>query len=945
MKSIPASTITARFAIGMLGFQALSAGLLVSQAQAQPASSDWRDYISGPQTRLTEPLAITFAQNNNGTITDPAATLVEDSVSAIITRNGGTSPKLAIDFGLPVSGKIEIVFGSNVTTTLGIAFSQRLEFLDIGSDTDAFYLGDLDVMGRTGVTWRTDNRRGFRYVLLYLPGDGTVEVDAVRIYHTPYLGSADTYDGHFLCDNDLFNRIWYGCIYTVEISTASGNDIDGPWEIEEGMLSISWEGDDHEPGGPFGFSVPGADWTDYTLDFDFRIMPLGKTCGWAFRAVDRDNTYMWQIVADEGGSNANTLRKHVRQNGWFQSPTSVTLPSPVAEDELHHVRMELEGSTIRTYLDGGLIDTTVDDTFSQGRIGFFSDEVNREHFHVDNVTVTVGGITQFAEDFESESLVADWDDWERAELYCINDGAKRDRVWVWGDFYPAQRSMFVAHWEPEIIAETMRDGAEHQYDQSIEDQFGPVLRGKIPAANATGNHYMTSDGWAAKWLDDYTFWWVLSLHHYWLHTGDLALVSEMYPALLGVLDDWCVRKMQGDGLIRLQQGDWYWSLLRIGRVTSFNALYVQSLRGAAQMADALGNTADATNWNARADAVVAAMNANLFDPSTGLYWDSVEDHDHYPLDANSLAIIYGIAEPMNIDTMLNQIETQMWSPIGTRPSWPGYSGSWGHINEVWPWYVEFEVEARFLANDDLRAFEAIRRPWQLMVDGDPGRTMWEFIDDDGGVESGLRNTDHAFSGGAAWLMSEYVAGIRPTSAGFATFDVIPHPGELNWVQCTMPTPLGALSIEYAIDGEAKTYDSDIDVPIGAIGRVAVPRLGTVPVVRLDSELVWSAQGPVGDATGDDYHLYFPDIGPGTHTLSAIFDQGIVDPDFDFDFDVDQEDFGHLQVCLTEPGHGPPEPGCEDADLDNDSDVDLADYGLLQRCFSGPLIPADITCMD
>lgn len=925
----------------------VAAWILVSEtsrAMAQPASTDWQDYIAGPTTRLNEPQGISFAHNNSGSITGGSNALVEDAQVATITRTGGTSPQLAIDFGLPVSGKVEVVFGNTVTAPLNLAFSQRLEYLNIGSDTDAYYLGDLNVTGRPGVTWRTDNRRGFRYMLLYLPQTGTVQIDAVRVYHTPYLGHAGTYDGHFLCDDDLFNRIWYGCVYTVEISTTSGNDIDGPWEIEEGMLSVSYEGDDFIPGGPFGFTVPGSGWTDYALDFDFKIMPLGKTCGWAFRAQDGGNTYMWQIVSDEGGANANTLRKHVRQGGNWSSITSVNLPGPVSEGELHHVRTEVEGSTIRTYLDAQLIDTTDNATFDQGRIGFYSDEANREHFHVDNVTVTDSGGTLFSDDFEGEFLVADWDDWERAELNTINDGAKRDRVWVWGDFYPAQRAMWVAHWEPEIILETMRDGVANQYDQSVEDTWGPVLRGKMPAANATGNHYMTDSGFAAKWLDDYTFWWVLTLHHHWMRTGDLAVVNEMYPALLGVLDDWCVRKMRSDGLIQLQLGDWYWSFLRIGAGTAFNALYVQSLRCGAEMAEALGNPGDAANWTGRADAVVAAMNTHLYDNGQQLYYDSVEDQAHYPLDANTLTILYGIADGAKTGPMLDQIETRMWSPVGTKTAWPDYD-TWGHDDQVWAWYVQYEVEARFQLNDDDRAMEAIRRPWQTMVDGDPGRTMWEFIMADGGVENGLRNTDHAFSAGAAWLMSEYVAGVLPTSPGFTTFDIIPHPGHLTWVQCRVPTPAGAISIEYNLDRDEKTYQADFEVPPGTTGRVAVPRLGLAAVVTLDDQAVWTPGGPVGDATSDDHHLYFPDVGPGVHILDAQFDPGVVDPDFDFDLDVDLSDFGRLQACLTGNGNPPQGPECAVTDLDDDNDVDQVDIDLFLGCVSGSGVLPDANCDD
>lgn len=916
---------------------------LTAAVQARPASTDWQDYIAGPTTRLNAPVAITYAENNAGSITNPDAVLVEDGTSATITRSGSTTPRLAIDFGLPVSGKVEIVFGSTVNVPLKLAFSQRLEYLDIGSDTSEFALGDLSVTGRPGVTWRTDDRRTFRYLLLYMPVSGTVTIDAVRIYHTPFLGSENTYDGHFLCDDDLLNRIWYGCIYTQEICTTSGDaDIDGPWEIEDGMLSVAYEGNE------FGFTRDGAGWTDYALDFDFKIMPLGQACGWAFRATDANNTYMWQIVADEASSNTNTLRKRVRQNGGWSSTTTVNLPAPLHEGVLHHIRTELDGTTIRTYLDDELIDTTTDATFAQGRIGFYA--APGDHFHVDNVVVSDDANTLFTDAFDGPSVPAltlKHDKWELAELLTILDGAKRDRAWWLGDLYPSQRTMYVAHMTPDVLLPTLQDAADHQFDQSVENQYGGILRGKMPASGATGVQYMTSSAFNAFWLDDYTFWWVLTVHHHWMHTGDIAFVSNVYPNLQGVLE-WADRKVGPSGLIRLAQGDWYWSFLRFGEVTSFNALYVRTLRCSAEMADALGFAADAAAYTARADAVETAINTYLYDASQQLYYDAAPgDHewaDRYPLDGNSLAVLYGVADAPKVGPILDQIQTRMWSPVGTRAAWPTYP-TWGHDQQVWTWYVEYEVEARFRYNDDLRALEAIRRPWGTMVDGDPGRTMWEFMMGDGTTENGLRNTDHAFSAGAAWLLSEYVAGIRPTSPGFATFDLVPHPGDLTWVQCTMPTPAGGISVEYSLDPDAKTYDATVTIPAASIGRVAVPKLGTLAQVTLDGQPAWTEQGPIGDATEDDHYLYFPELGPGTHVLAAIFDVGIVDPDFDFDRDVDQTDFAHLQACLTGNGIQLSDDNCTNADLDGDQDVDQTDVTLLQACKSGANVQPDLACDD
>ncbi len=66
-------------------------------------------------------------------------------------------------------------------------------------------------------------------------------------------------------------------------------------------------------------------------------------------------------------------------------------------------------------------------------------------------------------------------------------------------------------------------------------------------------------------------------------------------------------------------------------------------------------------------------------------------------------------------------------------------------------------------------------------------------------------------------------------------------------------------------------------------------------------------------------------------------------DFDEDCDVDQEDFGHLQSCLTGGGVTEMPEACLNADLDGDGDVDVADFAIFQSCFSGPDLPPPSAC--
>jgi hypothetical protein len=81
------------------------------------------------------------------------------------------------------------------------------------------------------------------------------------------------------------------------------------------------------------------------------------------------------------------------------------------------------------------------------------------------------------------------------------------------------------------------------------------------------------------------------------------------------------------------------------------------------------------------------------------------------------------------------------------------------------------------------------------------------------------------------------------------------------------------------------------------------------------------------------------------TLTVNLTVQTVTPDFNGDTDVDQEDFGHLQECMTGSGTVQTDPDCQDAKLDPDNDVDLDDFNIFLGCVSGANVPANKTCDD
>lgn len=138
--------------------------------------------------------------------------------------------------------------------------------------------------------------------------------------------------------------------------------------IEAGELSLNNSG--------YIESVSGSGWTNYTLECDVNIKT--NAAGINFRMNNSSNYYMQQV-----NSNLGKLRLHKNVNGTFTVLKEVTCT--LSANTTYHLKIVVSGSTISTYVDGVLKDTTTDTTFSGGKVGFR--EGSTEHAHVDNVKV------------------------------------------------------------------------------------------------------------------------------------------------------------------------------------------------------------------------------------------------------------------------------------------------------------------------------------------------------------------------------------------------------------------------------------------------------------------------------------------------------------------------------------------------------------------------------
>ncbi|MFE3036603.1 family 78 glycoside hydrolase catalytic domain [Streptomyces canus] len=107
-------------------------------------------------------------------------------------------------------------------------------------------------------------------------------------------------------------------------------------------------------------------------------------------------------------------------------------------------------------------------------------------------------------------------------------------------------------------------------------------------------------------------------------------------------------------------------------------------------------------------------------------------------------------------------------------------------------------------------------------------TMWERWDairPDGSIDTEKAGTmlsfnHYAYGAVAAWLYRS-VAGLRPSTPGYRTVDIAPHPGGgLTSANASVVTPYGAASVAWSISGNTLTVD--IRLPPGTTGRFSAP---------------------------------------------------------------------------------------------------------------------------
>ena len=354
----------------------------------------------------------------------------------------------------------------------------------------------------------------------------------------------------------------------------------------------------------------------------------------------------------------------------------------------------------------------------------------------------------------------------RREVFI--EGVKRDH-WVWsGD---AVQSFLMDYYT----------AADYQ---GVRDSLW-VLRGKDPVLSHL------------NWIMDYTFYWFDAVRTYELYTGDTRFFGHVYPRMRSLME-WCIGRLDAKGRPRDRPRDWIFidwapeALENRGGVTAFEEmLFARALEATSDVAERVGQAADAAAYRARAAALKAEIKTVFWDESKGCLAHILRDDGtlseritRYPNMFGLMFGYFGEAERERVvkNVILNDRVMRIQTP-----------------------YMRFyELEALCMIGRQEDVLKEMKDYWGAMLR--LGATsFWELYNP---TESGSqhyamygrdfgRSLCHAWGASPVYLLGRYYLGVAPTKPGFATYEVRPALGGLKWMKGKVPTPHGEIEVSVA----------------------------------------------------------------------------------------------------------------------------------------------------
>ncbi len=252
--------------------------------------------------------------------------------------------------------------------------------------------------------------------------------------------------------------------------------------------------------------------------------------------------------------------------------------------------------------------------------------------------------------------------------------------------------------------------------------------------------------------------------------------------------------------------------------TVVNAFHYRALVLMAEIAQALGEIADAQRFVEAADRAKSSFNEKLFNRAKGIYVDG-EGSRHSALHANMFPLAFGLVPPEHVASVTEFIKSR------------------GMVCSVYG--SQYLLEALYAGGAGDYALELMTdrtsdRSWPHMI-YDVGTTItleaWD------NKYKPNQDWNHAWGAAPANIIPRCLMGVQPIEPGFAQVRVKPQVGSLKTGSLDLPTIRGTIHMDFE-SARDRSFVLNLVLPANVKAEVHLPSLGSeTPDLRVDGEPV------------------------------------------------------------------------------------------------------------
>lgn len=306
----------------------------------------------------------------------------------------------------------------------------------------------------------------------------------------------------------------------------------------------------------------------------------------------------------------------------------------------------------------------------------------------------------------------------------------------------------------------------------------------------------------AKIIPFFSVAWIGMIHNYLMYTGDKEFVTELVPDINGIMqwyksqlnNGWMLGPMPHWNFVDCTEA-WPWAPeknsicepvgTREGNSSILTLQFVYGLQVTSKIFNALDMYEKATEYQDLAKKIKKAVYIKCWDKQRQLIAD-IPDKTSFSQHANIFAALTGTIPEDQVDSVLLNLYKRT-DVIRASTQFQAY------FHQA---LVKYGLGDKYLTHINI---------WKKMID-------WGFTTFPEYPELNNRSDCHAWNAYPAYELFTVVCGIQNVAPGFTKAVIAPHPGDLKWINASLPWKNDKISVEML--QESGEYTWEIFIPKG-----------------------------------------------------------------------------------------------------------------------------------